>query len=155
MPNWCSNELIITGPKKKIDQCLRTIRGRIDGKISPLDLERIIPTPKELLDTTSPCSNKRKVARNIKKYDYSDWYSFRLGEWGTKGNCACVSLARVNSKKALLQFDTAWNPPKNAIEKLSKMFPDLEFYLKYIEEENMPYEQSITYNQGKLMDEEN
>ena len=35
--------------------------------------------------------------------------------------------------RAFLEFDTAWSPPVPVIEKLSSMFPDHEFDLKYYE----------------------
>jgi len=152
VPNWCFNELTISGSKKSLDKCLRSIKGKQGqkkGAVQPLDFEKIVPTPKALINTVSPSDhNDKKVQARLKKYGYENWYDFHCSEWGTKWNCGEASLSRISSDKALITFDTAWSPPKPVIEKLSMDFPDLEFHLSYQEEGSMPYTQSIIYKQG-------
>ena len=67
MPNWCDNQVTITGSKSVIDKIEKIVReeGNIDlsskekGESMGL-LSFMYPRPKELEDTTSPSSSADK-----------------------------------------------------------------------------------------------
>ena len=50
MPNWCDNDLTISGPTLRVHECLAAIKNDEDV----IDFEKIIPMPPILKDTKSP-----------------------------------------------------------------------------------------------------
>ena len=53
MPNWCDNQITITGPNSVIDKIEKIVKEEKDGGGL---LNFMKPMPKELDDTTSPSS---------------------------------------------------------------------------------------------------
>jgi len=76
----------------------------------------------------------RQALDNIRKYGYKDWYKWNISNWGTKWD-ACGENASIDDMgdSIEIQFDTAWAPPIQWIEKVELLFPDLEFELHYEE----------------------
>jgi hypothetical protein len=62
-------------------------------------------------------------------------YDWCLRNWGTKWGICHSKLIDTNFDigKALYRFDSAWSPPTPVIHKMSLMFPNLTFTLKYWE----------------------
>ena len=67
MPNWCDNQLSITGPNSVIDKIEKIVKDE-DSKNGLLNYFH--PMPAELRDTTADGSKDMKM---IKKYVHSDW----------------------------------------------------------------------------------
>lgn len=67
---------------------------------------------------------------NIVNFGHATWYTWRVHNWGTKWN----AYDDKGSEYELL-FSTAWDAPFPIMEKLSKMYPDIEFTLKYADED--------------------
>ena len=184
MPNWCENELTITGPDVlKVLQALRT-ESHEDQDARLLDFNRIIPYPVIYREMDRRAQDYREKFSAIAKDDpdrkqklvalgaeygvepgtpwikdgyNSGGYEWTCNAWGTKWNATRVHLTTHKDRfhdsrgktvfcaqcgaplpnklpiRAFLEFDTAWSPPVPVIEKLSTMFPDHEFDLKYYE----------------------
>ena len=162
MPNWCQNELIITGDKKEITR----FKKKAKGKDTDLSLENFVPTPKELVNLRTPplivsekeyekkyqealeeskrLKNKgidhlalpitKKMSKELlKKYGSLNWYDWRVANWGTKWDVN--AKLRIDDETYLAySFDSAWSPPIAWLEKVVKQFPKLHFKLKYEEE---------------------
>lgn len=129
MPNWCSNELILTGPKDVIDEIAAT----------NLSLDILFPCPQELKDTAAPAS-KDRAEENIKKYGYADWYDWQVNNWGTKWditpyNPIVVDALTDGLYEISIGFDSAWAPPVHAMEKLYYKYKDrgLNIWMEYFE----------------------
>lgn len=151
MPNWCSNKMIVSG--KNLDKFMDFISGKDDkGENLPFDFEKIVATPKELLDTPSPIQDTVVAKANKDKFGVSDWYEWRLLNWGTKWNLAAdsISVEKYDDRNEF-SFDTAWNPPKPIVEKLSVLFPELTFALRYIEP-YMDFAGDFIYRNGEKED---
>lgn len=73
----------------------------------------------------------RIAYENEKKYGYKDWYSWSCANWGTKWN----AYSQENLEPYKISFDTAWSSPFPVIEKLSKMFPEIEITLEFADED--------------------
>ena len=162
MPNWCVNELIITGEKEEVAKFKRKARG----EDTDLSLENFVPTPKELVNLRTPpliVSEKeykkkyqealeeskrlkekgidhlalpitKKMSKElIKKYGTNNWYDWRIANWGTKWDVD-AELRIDNETYLAYSFDSAWSPPLTWLEKVAKQFPKLHFKLKYEEE---------------------
>jgi hypothetical protein len=72
----------------------------------------------------------------IEQTGCSNWYDWRVRNWGTKwpanGGTANVHVFK-DGAEAMVTFDTAWAPPRPVIAALGKRFPDLTFTLVYYE----------------------
>ena len=80
MPNWCDNQVTITGPNSVIDKIEKIVRQEEDESMGLLNF--MYPMPKELEDTTSPSSSVKKPQPMVDGYD--NWYDWRCDNWGTK-----------------------------------------------------------------------
>lgn len=121
MPNWCNNNVEISGPKKVIDQIQKIvdenhIKDDNDPNI-PEDqglLDWMVPMPKELRQTTADGSENKDL---IKKYGHSDWYGWANDNWGTKWDIhEFYGFNRKNESTIEFGFDTAWAPALTAFE---------------------------------------
>ncbi len=107
MPNWCNNSLLITGPNEELEKLLKDAEGE---KIN-FSLAKLVPIPKELSE---------------------DWYNWRVAKWGTKWDIGRVDIEKDDGY-ACFNFETAWAPPVEAFNTISKNYPNLSFELTYDE----------------------
>jgi len=136
MPNWCYNNLEINGDEKSI----RALRERAvekdeKGNINIFSFEKFVPTPPEKLKD-------------------GDWYDWRCANWGTKWNTDEPSFGSDENRYDYLayNFDTAWSPPVEFIEKLSGMYPSLTFKMTF-EEGGCEIYGEVTYENGECTDQ--
>ena len=64
MPNWCNNNITITGPNKVIDKIEKIVSKKTDDNGL---LNYFYPMPKELQDTQSPADQKLKKNKVLKR----------------------------------------------------------------------------------------
>ena len=105
MPNWCMNDLRISGDTEEI---LRFIEdNKTDGEFC---FKTLFPEP----EYANP----------------EDWYEWRVKNWGTKwdvdGN---VDVSKIDDDLYRLYFTTAWSPPVHWFETVVKNYPTLKFEL--------------------------
>ena len=122
MPNYCNNNIVITGPNSVIDKIEKIANGD-KGDL----LQYFYPMPKELNDTVAgpePKTKKEKLEKRRLQVEYgaSNWYDWRVENWGTKWDI--MEFYNINRKEIgedeseiSLGFDTAWAPPLGAYEK--------------------------------------
>lgn len=130
MPNWCNNVLKVTGDKKKLDEMLKLIKT---GDFE-FDFNKVVPMPEDLMAYDAPIKNKDKRNQHLVEFGATDWYTWRLANWGTKWSAGeGVQVDRVSKEECVLCFDTAWSPPGPIIEALGKKYTELTFRLSYTE----------------------
>jgi hypothetical protein len=114
MPNWCSNNLVLTHEDPAMIQ--RAYDALERGEF----LNEFIPVPQELKDTVADGSTNEQL---VEKHGYSSWYDYCVSEWGTKWDCGEQGASDIHPDGKMLHtfFDTAWGPPVNAYEKLADM----------------------------------
>ena len=119
MPNWCDNQLSITGPNSVIDKIEKIVKEEKDaGGL----LNFFHPMPKELRDTTADGKTDKKL---MKKYGYSDWYGWACDNWSTKWDISefydvdrqYLTEQSEGESTISFAFSSAWAPPINAYEK--------------------------------------
>jgi hypothetical protein len=122
MPNYCNNNIVITGPNSVIDKIEKIAKGD-KGDL----LQYFYPMPKELNDTIAgpePKTKKEKLEKRRLQVEYgaSNWYDWRVENWGTKWDI--MEFYNINRKEIgedeseiSLGFDTAWAPALGAYEK--------------------------------------
>ncbi len=120
MPNWCDNQITITGPNSVIDNIEKIVKEEKDGDGL---LNFFHPMPKELKDTTSPSSSADKPQPMVDGFD--NWYDWRVENWSTKWDVNEFYgvdrqyLKEQNEGESTISFafSSAWAPPINAYEK--------------------------------------
>ena len=123
MPNWCDNQVTITGPNSVIDK-IEKITKEEDGVTDSSDpkglLQFMHPMPAELRDTEADGSTDKAM---IEKTGYSDWYNWAVDNWGTKWEvCEFYGVDRQHLNDSLDEstitfgFSSAWGPPLGAYD---------------------------------------
>ena len=115
MPNWCDNQITITGPNKIIDKIEKIVAE--EGSEGNL-LQYFYPMPKGLRDITADGSKDKEM---MKKYGYSNWYDWAVENWSTKWDVnEFHSIKRIelgiDESEISFGFDSAWAPPTGAYE---------------------------------------
>ena len=131
MPNWCYNNLTISGDASEITKFKNWLGDE------PFTLQKIKPMPAELEDTTSPtpAGQEAKAQELADKYGASNWYDWHIQNWGTKWDVEAEFDDASSTDDCLIySFDSAWCPPNLAIHALGKLFPALSITLGYRED---------------------
>ena len=124
MPNWCNNQLTVSGATPELRAYLEE-NGFSFDKIHP------VAEP-------APDAEPMRVIQ------------LQNDAWGTKWDLDepdQLRVARELLDVGTAYFDTAWSPPIAALEKLSAMFPDDTFGLTYCEPGNN-FAGNATFNEG-------
>ena len=111
MPNWCSNQITITGDKSVIDKIEKIVKEE-DHKNGLLNY--MSPMPKQLEDTTSPSSSADKPQPMVEGFDC--WYDWRVEKWGTKWDVNEFYGVDRQGDTISFGFSSAWAPPIGAYE---------------------------------------
>jgi len=145
MPNWCNNNITITGPNSVIDKIEKIVAEEgSEGSEGNL-LQYFHPMPKELNDTTSPAPNKtakeKKIVKERKlKFGADSWYDWRVDNWSTKWDVnEFHGVERQHLNDSLDEstikfgFDSAWAPPTGAYEHFIDKNSNVTIYATYFE----------------------
>jgi len=118
MPNWCNNNITITGPNKIIDKIEKIAKTEEyeEGQYGLLNY--FYPMPDELRDTTADGTKRKKLQ---KKYGFDDWYGWAVENWSTKWDIHefyGVDRNYINDDESTIAFgfDSAWSPPIGAYQ---------------------------------------
>lgn len=121
MPNWCNNNITITGPNKIIDKIEKIVKNGKYEKPEDGLLEYFHPMPAELRDTVADGSKRKKLQ---KKYGFDDWYGWATENWSTKwdihefyGDHCDRNYINDDESEISFGFDSAWAPPIGAYDK--------------------------------------
>lgn len=175
MPNWCSNTLHVSGAFKSLDQFERQVGGPQFSlnRCRPMPRElNYIASPSMICSSKEVKKAKKKYLitkltekepggsweglpitrvtekRLIKKYGFTNWYDWRIANWGTKWDID-LSIFQKEPRSLVYSFDTAWSPPIEAILYVSRSFPSLRFSLNF-SEEGMGFKGRANIRNGKM-----
>ena len=143
MPNWCDNQITITGPSSVIDKIEKIVNEESNNAENGL-LQFFHPMPKELLETEAgplAKTKKEKQARQERKLKFGaeNWYDWRVNNWGTKWEvCEFYGVdkqpdALIGDSTITFAFSSAWSPPIGAYEKFLENNPDCFIRAYYYE----------------------
>ncbi len=144
MPNWCLNELIITGSKPDLDAFKQQAIGyspwfneeeRNSRNPDPLNFHSLFPIPDEIM----------KIGYHEAGYDWE------RAHWGCKWGACHAEMVDLTDQQLLYQFDTAWTPPEPFVEAVSRRYPKLKFYLHY-EEGGEDFEGESVFENGVVQE---
>lgn len=160
MPNWCSNELTVSGEYNKLKEfVLKGIND--DGTWS---ISKYRPMPEELEGTSKPSTlSEEEQAELVKKYGHSDWYEWNMANYGCKWDCTTEDTVSKDdiykgsfhkgNGSISLSFESPWGPPDEWMRFITQEYPDFEFELTY-EEPGMMFCGVINCSEGEFSQEE-
>ena len=138
MPNWCDNQITITGPESVIDKIEKIVREEENIDLSSKEkgesmglLNFMYPMPKELEDTTSPSSSAKKPQPMVDGFD--NWYDWRCENWSTKWDVNEFYGVDRQGDTISFGFSSAWSPPIGAYEKFLDKNEDCSLKAFYYE----------------------
>lgn len=154
MPNWCSNNLIISGEKAAILRFLEGLKAlpatytEEEAITEPCyTLNSYVPVPAEI--QAKPYSPDYSHPQGVPPMEQECGYYWQSREWGSKWDCFGTSEFEAEMRSAFseleaqpnegilaisLVFDSAWSPICPWVIKVGPLFPELSFELHYIEE---------------------
>ena len=180
MPNWCDNRIIFSGPEKTIRKIIRDSKGphaeynniphepqwevfedirlkslfahpaESNGPIHDFCFHSLVPIPEEY----------RRFPYDNARADLGG-YSKQIELWGTKWDVEATPEILDNwedeDKNKYISFhvycETAWSPPMEFIESVSKIYKDVEVEISF-EEPGMDVAGSSKYINGECVFEE-
>jgi hypothetical protein len=149
MPNWCSNEVYITGDKQSLEGLMAQATKPTEKYPNPVFLmNNLVPIPPKLLEGEG-------------------WYDWRLNNWGCKweliqDDWGCqwelvpenlehgdTRLIDQSDTTLELDYSTAWSPNSEFWIAVSEQFPRLIIDHRYVEE-SMDFMGRNIYQYGVL-----
>ena len=136
MPNWCQNEVRISGNEEGSEEEIKHFMETCfeEGKI---DFEKIIPYP----ESAPSREDQPEDFRERMNHPFSKWYNdfgydWCIKTWGTKWNPSEYQDNDLSSfpDEIELRFDTAWSPPKGIHDKIKEMLPNCSITWFYRED---------------------
>jgi hypothetical protein len=124
MPNWCYQNLVVTGNKVETRKFLKAIYKPEDydelGRTinAHYDMNQLVPIPDESEWTDS----------------LDSFFGGALGVWGSKWGACDIEIDDKDSYPLHLRYMSAWSPCDKLIENISKQFPKLVFGYSCTEE---------------------
>ena len=159
MPNYCTNNLTVTGDAKEIKRFHEAITaGELQAHENFRILDNLFPTPKELKDTTKgyygegtekQLQMEAMQKANLEKFGAPDWYEWNCKNYGSKWSDFDGVIGQVSDNEINLTFMSAWSPIGEGIRNVSKQFPTLDFVLSY-DEGGMAFCGGYAFRNGEI-----
>jgi len=137
MPNWCENNIEISGPADKLALFVSKIKEG-DGLLSahyPMPESKV-----QQLNESEDCflhEIRRSIGTDKEPTLDKAWYYWKVHNWGTKWDIPNEDLSYCDltpeDKTWTVSFMSAWSPPVAWLHKVSEDNPDLEFCLEFVE----------------------
>lgn len=127
MPNYCDNELKITGLQKDVVKFLNDFSKKSEESDTlDFDMNNIVPQPSTPDDPEF------------------NWYNWRLDNWGCKWNIniyntvedaydQIIDAEADDEVETVIPYETPWGPNLEFLQIASRKYPDLEFNSKFYE----------------------
>lgn len=174
MANFITHLMVVTGNPEAVkaffDKIILTRTDEGDGdKDTIFNFNAVIPMPEELnIDSTSSIEEYLKTGivpayitddnregflaqceqakRNLEMYGYKDWYDWRRAKWGTKWNGFHLQVLSEDT----IMFDTEWCTPMGIWYAIAEQYPELQFNIKYADEDSGYNAGEIDINSGEV-----
>ena len=160
MPNYCTNNLTVTGDAKEIKRFHEAITaGELQAHEHFRILDNLFPTPKELKDTTKgyygegteeQIKQEEMNKANLKKFGSPDWYEWNCKNYGSKWSEFDGVFGQISDNEINATFMSAWSPIGEGIRNVSKQFPTLDFVLSY-DEGGMAFCGGYAFRNGEII----
>jgi hypothetical protein len=151
MPNWTDNNITFRGSPEAIQELWLIFT------VNEKPFQAIRPCPEELLNPLPALNTDEEEARLVEKYGHSDWYNWRVANWGTKWDAADLDVSPIMSawgeeKSFDITCNTAWAPPTELMCYITEKWPEIVVIGSYIQEE-APCWRNLYSAQGGIVDD--
>ena len=123
MPNHVKTIVRMTGDQESIKKLLES-HTKLNQHGLRFDFETIIPMPDNIFRGDLGREEREKYGRN-------NWYDWSVENWGTKWNAYEFNIIG----KGKFVFQTAWSFPDPVIKRLSEIYPNITFHIRYADED--------------------
>ena len=131
MPNWCNNNISISGPTDTIKQLWEDANQ--EGEAGGL-LNAMVPMPEALRDTVKGSGEE---LQEVWVDGCNNWYDWCVKNWSTKWDVSTEGLEFTDNGDgtAVIEgwFDSAWSPPIGAYEKFCDDMDNCDLEASYHE----------------------
>jgi hypothetical protein len=124
MPNHITNILILEGPWELIKKIISSKRD----KPVKIPRKKYKPYSKFKFESIAP------IDKTLQTHCNMDMLDLQIETWGTKWNPYDVYIKKMPDK-VYLKFNTAWEPPRKWLEKLSNVMPEIIWNLSWVDED--------------------
>ena len=138
MPNWCSNDLYVSGPEKELKEFMNELTNTVD--VPRTERTNVIEICQTFLPLPDDAYKIEEIADGTTLSVFTDTgYDTACDLWGSKwGDCDTgmdVDSPHYDGDKsyANFQYQSAWGPITEGLLKISKLFPGLLFEERYSE----------------------
>jgi hypothetical protein len=141
MPNWCHNKLTITGPEVDVRSFKEKAAGRCPWRkpeetdVDALNFHSLVPVPDEVLQAGYEAAG----------------YDWERANWGCKWGAMNPTILDEWPGCIIYEFDTAWSPPMEFLQKAAVQWPAIQIVLEY-EEPGMAYK-DLAKLQGEVCED--
>jgi len=144
MPNWVTCKCMVSGPdaerKRFMDAGYFKKDKWGDGV---MDFNMVIPEPNTQEECPGQyvlCNDEERrisgmLAGSGDDKPWFNWYRWRINNWGTKWTGEVVSWPKDEGEAVKFAINTAWSFPEGIAEKLTVLYPELEFSWEYADED--------------------
>ena len=130
MPNWCNNNIEITGPASKINAIWTTATDAENGGL----LNAMVPMPEALSNTVKGTGDELQTEAHD---GFTNWYDWSVSRWGTKWDISTEGLEYTDNGDGTATisgwFDSAWSPPITAYNTFLENNEDCTLNASYYE----------------------
>ena len=150
MPNWVDNTLVVTGDEQEVQRFAERASKKYSRKYleftpdgmewvddeqdQPLSFWNFVRPDESILHEYWGDERKDLSLEERLQHKTNHWYDWNIRNWGCKWD-AKVMDANIEGGCATYAFDTAWSPPQEFLQAIVKQFPDLDFNLRFVEEQ--------------------
>lgn len=128
MPNWCNNNISISGPTETIKQLWEDATAEGSGLLNAM-----VPQPDNIYTGNLGQKEREQCAED----GVPNWYDWNIEKWGTKWDVSTEGLEFTDNGDgtAVIEgwFDSAWSPPINAYETFSDDMDNCSLEASYYE----------------------
>jgi hypothetical protein len=128
MPNWCNNNISISGPTDTIKQLWEDANQEDGGLLSAM-----APQPENMFHGNLGTKEREECAEQ----GIPNWYDWNVENWGTKWDVSTEGLEFTDNGDgtAMIEgwFDSAWAPPIGAYEKFCDDMDNCHLEASYFE----------------------
>jgi hypothetical protein len=128
MPNWCNNNVEITGPTEKVTSIFKKAHSEDSGLLNAL-----VPQPDNLF--TGNLGEQER--QDCEEQSIPNWYDWNVQNWGTKWDVDSEGLDLHDNGDGTSTisgwFDSAWAPPIDAYDSFLESNEDCSISALYEE----------------------
>jgi hypothetical protein len=138
MPNWVDNTLIVTGDeadvKEFVERAAQPVTQFGEERQSDLSFWNFVRPDDSILNEYWGEEPRLSLAEAL-QHKTNHWYDWNVRNWGCKWDAKEVDMPDRSDGYAHYTFDTPWGAPEEFFKSIVQQYPDLDFNLRFLEEQ--------------------